>query len=160
MIWIPRIIRWSKYADPCLYFTSNCGQIKKTRERNACTIPHYVYDSWIAHFINNRTATDAYLELILKIGGDGFAAIVDEYGSMLLYYAAASRASKPMMQRIIKKHPSALKKGDVDYDRLPLHRAWIRTSKIHNWIMNLPWLPVTSCKWIWLPFTLPYISAL
>ena len=67
-------------------------------------------------------ATDAYWELILKIGGDDFAAITDEDDSrMLLHWAAASRASKPMMQQIIKKHPPALKKGVANL--LPLHLA-------------------------------------
>ena len=71
---------------------------------------------------NVPAATDAYWKLILKIGGDGIAAIDGKEGRMLLHHAASSRASKPMMQRIIKKHPPALKKGDGN-NRLPLHFA-------------------------------------
>ena len=65
-------------------------------------------------------ATDAYWELILSIGGDGIAAIGNDFDWMLLHYATMARVSKSMIQRIIKKHPPALKKGDGD-NCLPLH---------------------------------------
>ena len=78
---------------------------------------------------DTAAAIDAYWELILKIGGDGFAAIADGFRNMLLHNAAKSRASKPMMQRIIKKHPPALKKGDGN-NKLPLHFACMYNRRV------------------------------
>ena len=67
-------------------------------------------------------ATDAYWELLLKIGGDGFAEIVGKDGRMLLHRAAGSHLSKNAIQRVIQLHPKAVMKVDVN-NRLPLHWA-------------------------------------
>ena len=73
--------------------------------------------------------TDAYWEFILKIGGNGIAAITNQANEMLLHDAAASRLSKNMMQRVIRLHPPALTKGSWT-KQLPLHYACRWNSRV------------------------------
>ena len=59
----------------------------------------------------------------MRIGGDGFAAIADEIGFVLLHCAAANRVSKEVMQHMIQLHPPALMKVGEENNWLPLHFA-------------------------------------
>ena len=95
---------------------------------------------------NVAAVTDAYWELILSIGGDGFAEIVGcEDGMMLLHYVAASRSSKDMMQRTIQLYPPAVMKGNKN-NWLPLYFACYYNRRVAAKSLAVAFLHICLCR--------------